>query len=58
VHKLLVLDQWLLSGRAASLRDTVLRYQSLPSGAEKAAALLKASDDEQDDVFVLLELSV
>ncbi|KAJ1410390.1 hypothetical protein B484DRAFT_482768 [Ochromonadaceae sp. CCMP2298] len=59
VHKLLVLDQWLLSGRAASLRDTLLRYQSVPGGAEKVAALREAEDDdEEDDVFVLLDLSV
>ena len=61
VHKLLVLNQWLASGRAAPLQDAVWRYKSIPgvSGQAKADRILRAvgEDDDDDDIFVLLEFS-
>jgi hypothetical protein len=60
VHKMLVLNQWLASGKAVPLKDAVIRYKTLHSGAAgqaKADKLLGAvgQDDDEDDVFVLLE---
>ena len=64
VHKPIVMDQWLGSGRAATLRDAVERYRAMSagggavSGSSKAELLLQAAgDDDQDDIFVLLELT-
>ena len=61
VHKVLVLDQWISSGRAVPLLDAVMRYKSMPgpTGVAKAEQLQNAigEEDDEDDVFVLLEFS-
>jgi len=66
VHKLLVLDQWLMSGKAATVRDAILRYTgvegmytSTSPGEEKIKQLLHAvaDEDEQDDTFVILDFN-
>lgn len=58
VHKLLVLDGWLQSGRAETLRGAVLRYEAMGRGPEVGTALEAAAGDDEDadDVFVMLEL--
>lgn len=60
VHKLLVLDQWLAVGRAATLKDALARYSSMSSGGgkQKVEQLQQAAaDEDEEDTFVLLELS-
>lgn len=58
VHKLLVLDGWLQSGRAETLKGATLRYEAMGRGNDKVTALLLAAgeDEDEDDVFVMLEL--
>jgi hypothetical protein len=58
VHKLLVMDGWLESGRADTLRGATLRYEAMGKGKETAEALTAAAGDDEDgdDVFVMLEL--
>jgi hypothetical protein len=58
VHKLLVMDGWLESGRAETLRGASLRYEAMGKGKETAEALTAAAGDDEDgdDVFVMLEL--
>lgn len=58
VHKLLVLDGWLQSGRAETLRGAALRYEAMGRGPEAGAALEAAAGDDEDadDIFVMLEL--
>lgn len=66
VHKLLVLDNWLQSGKATSLSEALQRYQAagtkVPAAIEAAnrlkAAVTAAGDEEEDeeDVFVVLDL--
>lgn len=65
VHKLLVLDNWLQSGKATSLSEALQRYQAagtkVPAAIEAAnrlkAAVAAAGDEEdEDDVFVVLDL--
>jgi len=55
VHKLLVLDQWLDTGKAVTLREAILRYERI--GSHKASLLRNAAseDDDDDEVFVLIE---
>eukprot|EP01031_Cornospumella_fuschlensis_P032832 gene32832-39697_t len=61
VHQLLVLNKWLQEGRAVTLKDAILRYENIgPKGLEyihkmKAAA---GEDEQDDDIFVLLELAL
>lgn len=60
VHKLLVLDGWLNTGKAVSLKDACLRYDYLGSDSEAkklSEKLLAAAGDEEseDDIFVVLE---
>jgi hypothetical protein len=62
VHKLLVLDPWLAAGKAVPLQDALIRYKTAAvvggsGGQAKAERLLAAvgQDDDEDDVFVLLE---
>lgn len=62
VHKMLVLDPWLLGGRAVPLRDALIRYKSGMSGASglKKAEMLAGAvgqDEDEEDVFVLLEFA-
>lgn len=59
VHKPLVLDGWLESGRADSLHRAKLRYEQVESTKGTSQALTDASGDgeDEDDVFVLLELA-
>lgn len=58
VHKLLVLDGWLQSGRAETLTGATLRYEAMGRGSDTATALAAAAGDDEDadDVFVMLEL--
>ena len=58
VHKILVLDGWLQSGRAETLAGATLRYEAMGRGSETASALAAAAgdDEDDDDVFVMLEL--
>lgn len=58
VHKLLVLDGWLQSGRAETLRGAALRYEAMGRGPEVGQTLEAAAGDDEDadDVFVMLEL--
>jgi len=55
VHKLLVLDQWLDSGKAVSLQEAIQRYETI--GSHKTALLRSAvtEDDDYDETFVLIE---
>lgn len=61
VHKLLVLDQWLSSGKAVPLQDACIRYKTsgAASGQQKADRLQSAvgEDEDEEDIFVLLEFS-
>jgi hypothetical protein len=57
-----VLNQWLAAGKAVPLKDAVIRYKTAHSGVvgqAKADKLTGAvgQDDDEDDVFVLLEFS-
>jgi hypothetical protein len=65
VHKLLVLDNWLLSGKATSLSEALQRYQAagtkVPAAIEaanrlKAAVAAGGDEEDEDDVFVVLDL--
>ena len=65
VHKPLVLDGWLQTGRAATVRQAQLRYEGMTGsaaqrqrGQEMAGALAAATGDDEDpdDVFAMLEL--
>ena len=65
VHKPLVLDGWLQTGRAATVRQAKLRYEGMTGsaaqqqrGKEMADALAAAAgdDEDDDDVFAMLEL--
>ena len=58
VHKLLVLDGWLQSGRAETLTGATLRYEAMGKKSDTATALAAAAGDDEDadDVFVMLEL--
>lgn len=60
VHKPLVVDAWLQTGRADTLRGARLRYEATASerAAETVSALLQAAgeEDDEEDVFVMLEL--
>ena len=67
VHKPLVLDGWLQTGRSATLRQAILRYEAITGssvqkqrGQELATALAAAAgtDEDEDDVFVMLELMI
>ena len=64
VHTKLVLDEWLSCGKAATLRNAMLRYQAI-SKNEVVTNLLAAvglsvpfneENDDLDNIFVLLEL--
>ena len=57
VHKLIVMDRWLAEGKASTLKDAILRYESLGErGAKMIESLQIAADDEDDeDIFVILE---
>ena len=62
VHKLLVLDSLLQSGKATSLSEALQRYQAagarVPAALEVAERLRAAAGEEEneDDVFVMLDL--
>ena len=67
VHKPLVLDGWLQTGRSATLRQAILRYEAITGsseqkqrGQELASAIAAAAgdDEDEDDVFVMLELTI
>ena len=55
VHKLLVLDQWLDTGKAVTVKEAILRYERI--GSHKASLLRNAcsEDDDEEEVFVLIE---
>jgi hypothetical protein len=55
VHKLLVLDQWLDTGKAVTVKEAILRYERI--GSHKASLLRNAcsDDDDEEEVFVLIE---
>lgn len=61
VHKLLVLDQWLSSGKAVPLQDACIRYKTTggATGQQRAERLQSAvgEDEDEEDIFVLLEFS-
>lgn len=56
VHKQLVLDEWIESGRVETLSNTVLRYAAMgkPEIGTQLAEAAEESEDEED-VFVLLD---
>ncbi|RYH06678.1 hypothetical protein EON65_42575 [archaeon] len=61
VHQLLVLNKWVQEGRAVTLRDAILRYENIgPKGLEYIQKMQVAAGEDQqdDDIFVLLELSL
>jgi len=58
VHKVLVLDSWLQSGKATTLSEALQRYATVPAAVEVIKRLLAAAGEEEneDDVFVVLDL--
>lgn len=58
VHKVLVLDSWLQSGKATTLSEALQRYATVPAALEVTKRLLAAAGEEEneDDVFVVLDL--
>ncbi len=61
VHKLLVLDKWLTEGRTVTLSDALLRYEDIGEKGVEFAFKMKlaaAGEQDDDDIFVLLDLSI
>jgi hypothetical protein len=57
-HKLLVVNEWVSSGRATSLTEAARRYEAMrrPTAARDVEQLRRAAGGEADDyVFVMLE---
>jgi hypothetical protein len=61
VHKLLVMDRWLAEGKAANLKNALLRYESLGERGQETISALKSVVDEEEeddeDIFVVLEMN-
>ena len=59
VHKALVLDSWIESGKVATLKDTIQRYNAMGSAYQETVTALQTAGAEEEDgkIYALLELN-
>lgn len=56
VHKILVMNQWLDTGKAVSLKDALLHYDSIGSNIRKLMEnIVNIENDDEDEVFVVIQ---